>query len=175
MPEMRKDAGRMSAQGPAGDGPERVSRDFRALLTASGITETKPLFAVLWTIHEAAETALATATDQARGITADGERELIQRVVTAASDATEREAARLVRRLHLRNLALLVTLGVALCGGGFYAGTRFAVAEAEGAAFMATVAALNSDADLLKACKASAYRQGGGVACVLPPVWVQRK
>lgn len=150
-------------------------QDFRALLAASGITEGKPLYSVLLTIHEASETALATVTDKARGITSEGEAQLIARVVTAAGDATEREAARLVRRLNLRNLALLVSLGLALIGGGFYAGTRFAVAEAEGAAFMATVAALNSDADLLKACKASAYRQGGGVACVLPPVWVQRR
>ncbi len=174
MPRMRKDGGRVSAQNPPGDGTAGVSQDFRTLLAASGITETKPLFAVLWTIHEAVETALATATDQARGITAEGERELIQRVVTVAGDATEREAARLVRRLDLRNVALLVTLSVALCGGGFYAGKQFAVGAANGASFMANIAALNSDADLVRACKASAYQQGDGVACMLPPVWVRR-
>jgi hypothetical protein len=146
------------------------SASLRALLAASGIVEGKPLYAVLTTIHEASETALATVTDKARGLTSEGERELIQRVVTAAGDATEREAARIVRRLSLIHMAMLVTVGLALGGGGFYAGSRFAVGAANGASFMANVAALNADSSLEVACRKSAYKQGDGVACVLPPV-----
>ena len=53
---------------------------FRDALARSGITPEKPLYPVLLTVWEAAETTRTAATDGARGLTAEGERALIDKV-----------------------------------------------------------------------------------------------
>jgi hypothetical protein len=44
---------------------------------------------VLTTIHEASEAALATVTERSRGLTSEGERDLVQRVAERAGYAVE--------------------------------------------------------------------------------------
>ena len=53
---------------------------FRDALARSGITPEKPLYPVLMTVWEAAETTRAAAADGARGLTVEGERALIDKV-----------------------------------------------------------------------------------------------
>ena len=92
---------------------------FREQLRKAGITESKPLFAILMTVHEAALSAQQAVGSGARGLTPEGERELIRRVTDAAAETTEREAEWIVRRFDL-GLAVKVAMALAffaLAGG----------------------------------------------------------
>jgi hypothetical protein len=74
---------------------------FREQLRAAGITPEKPLHAVLVTTFETALAAQQAVGSGARGLTPEGERELIRRVTDAAAESTEREVERIVRRFGL--------------------------------------------------------------------------
>jgi hypothetical protein len=101
---------------------------FREQLRAAGITPTKPLHAVLTTAFDTALAAQESVKGGARGLTPEGERELIRRVTDAAAESTEREAERIVRRFDL-GLAVKVALALAffaLAGGagGYWLGMK---------------------------------------------------
>ncbi|UEM08011.1 hypothetical protein JL101_035770 (plasmid) [Skermanella rosea] len=78
------------------------------------------------TIHETAATAQEAVKGGARGLTPQGEAELIRRVTEAAADSTEREVERLVRRfdfgLVVKVAALLVGFTLAGFAGGYFLG-----------------------------------------------------
>ena len=153
--------------------------DFRAALGRAGITEDKPLYPVLMTVFEAAETAHAAATDGARGLTPEGERALIDRVGGEVGTVAEREVERLVSRADLRRALQLAALGLSLLGVGYgvgrWDGQRQRAHALEGAAFLAHVAEMNDVRALRRHCQQHTYPQGGGTACTLPPVWIARQ
>lgn len=154
------------------DPPETA---FLASLANAGITEAKPLHAVLLAVWQAAQAA-REASSGARGLTKDGEAALIRRVAEAAAAATEAEAARIVRRQGLRLALAMAGCGLALLAGGYWYGSTYSRASAiEGAAFLAQIAELNDAGALRRFCLAHAYPQGGGTACALPSVWVTRQ
>jgi hypothetical protein len=159
---------------PPGHEPPRTAEDFRFLLLSAGITEQKPLFQILVTVHEAAETALATVTDRARGLTPEAERDLVKRLVEVAADTMEREGERVVRRLHWRNLALAVLIGAGLAWSGFWLGQQSHDDTVQAVSFLGLLTENNSIRELEAHCRANAYQQGDGVACQLPPVWVRK-
>ncbi|MBX9702202.1 MAG: hypothetical protein K2X74_22390 [Acetobacteraceae bacterium] len=133
-----------------------------------------PLRAALLATFEAAAAA-REAAGGARGLTPDGERELVRRVAEAAAAGAEREVASLARRLDLRTSALLALAASLLLGGGYVFGRWDGTARATagtGASFLASVAELNDPAALRRHCERTAYDHGGGRACTLPPVWV---
>lgn len=133
-----------------------------------------PLRAALLATFEAAAAA-REAAGGARGLTPDGERELVRRVAEAAAAGAEREMASLARRLDLRTSALLALAALLLLGGGYVFGRWDGTARAAagtGASFLASMAELNDPAALRRHCERTAYDHGGGRACTLPPVWV---
>jgi hypothetical protein len=156
-----------------------TSEGFLARLTAAGITPDKPLHGVLLTVHEAAETALATVTDKARGLTPEGEAALIARVSREAADAAEGRVERLVRRLDARSAGLAALSGLLLLGAGYgigrWDGARVGAAALESAAFLAQLAEMNDVRALREHCRRTGYAQARGTACQLPPVWIARQ
>lgn len=154
-------------------------QEFRAVLAKAGITENKPLFPILVTIHEAAETALATVTDKARGLTPEGERALIDKVGGEVATVAEREVERLVGRADLRRALQFAAAGLVLLSAGYGAGRwdgqRQGAAALEGAAFLAQLAEMNDVRALRVHCQRTGYAQARGTACQLPPVWIARQ
>jgi hypothetical protein len=101
---------------------------YRETLRRAGITPDKPLHAVLVTMFETALTARESVQGGARGLTPEGERELIRRVTEAAAGSTEREVERIVHRF---DLALAVKVATALAcfalggaAGGYWLGMK---------------------------------------------------
>ncbi|MGE4043402.1 MAG: hypothetical protein AB7F35_01015 [Acetobacteraceae bacterium] len=173
MSGLRRNDARLPASSAPPDRQAGSPEDFRELLRTSGITPGKPLHAILTTIHEASETALATVTDKARGLTPAAEKELVKRLVEVAADAMEREASAVVKRLDWRNLVLAVLIGAGLAGGGYWLGQRSRGDTVQAASFLGVLAENNSVRELEAHCRAHAYQQGGGVACQLPPLWLR--
>ena len=151
---------------------------FRDALTRSGITPEKPLYPVLLTVWEAAETARAAATEGARGLTAEGERALIDKVGGEVAAVAEREVERLVGRLDLRRALQLAVLGLVVLGAGYgvgrWDGERQGAAAIEGASFVAQILSLNDARLLAQRCRETQRATQGGMACELPWVWVKR-
>ena len=144
----------------------------------AGMEEDSPLRLALLTVMETAETASEAVRGGARGLTSEGEADLIQRVAQAAVVATQREAARIVRRSGFATAAMLAVAGLLLAGAGYgvgrWDGARQGAAAVEGAAFLAQVAALNDARAMADKCRRTQRQEKGGVACDLPPVWVRR-
>lgn len=140
--------------------------------------EDSPLRLALLTVMEAAEKAGEAVSDGARGLTPEGEADLIRRVARAAATATERQASRIVNRFEFALGMKLAGIAVILlcCGYGLgrWDGARLGARSVEGAAFLGTLAELNDLASLRRQCWKTAWRQSGGTACDLPPVWVRR-
>ena len=93
---------------------------FREQLRRAGIGDDKPLHGVLVAVHEAAECARETAKG-ARGLTPEGEAELVRRVGAEAAREAARGAERQARRLVLRfnaGLALMAALTLVAVGLG---------------------------------------------------------
>lgn len=155
-----------------------VAPDFLDLLRRAGIDETKPLHTVLLASYDAATQAREAIGTGARGLTPEGEADLIRRVALAATAATEREAARIVRRSSFTTAAVLMVAGLLLAGVGYgvgrWDGQRQGMAAFEGATFLAQVAALNDARAMAEKCRQTRRREAGGIACDLPPVWVKR-
>ena len=101
---------------------------YRETLRKAGITPEKPLHAVLVTTFETAFAAQESVKGGARGLTPEGERELIRRVTDAAAESTEREAERIVRRLDLglavKAAVVLACFALAGGAGGYWLGMR---------------------------------------------------
>jgi hypothetical protein len=151
---------------------------FRDALARSGITPEKPLYPVLLTVWEAAETTRTAATDGARGLTAEGERALIDKVSGEVAIVAEREVERLVGRLDRRRALQWAALGLVLLGAGYgvgrWDGERQGAAAIEGSVFLAQIATLNDARHLAQRCRETQRPTQGGMACELPLVWVRR-
>jgi hypothetical protein len=133
-----------------------------------------PLRAALLATFEAASAA-REAAGGARGLTPDGERDLVRKVTEAAAAGAEREMASLARRIDLRTSAVLALVGLLLLGGGYALGRwegEASAAGSGGASFLAAVAELNDVSALRRQCERTGYDQAGRKACVLPPVWI---
>ena len=102
---------------------------YKETLRKASITDDKPLFAALLTAYETALTAQQAVGNGARGLTEQGERELIDRVTEVAAESTEREVERLTLRfnvaLALKAAALLFVFGILCFGGGVYADRQY--------------------------------------------------
>ena len=156
-----------SARAPTAD-------DIRSWCDRAGMRPDSPLRAALLATFEAAGAA-REAAGGARGLTPEGERDLVRRVAEAAAAGAEREMASLARPIELRSSALLALAALVLLGGGYALGRWDGTARAAGSAgasFLASVAELNDTAALRQHCERTAYDHGGGRACSLPPVWV---
>ena len=156
-----------------------VTDEVRGWCDRAGMRPDSPLRAALLTATEAAEAA-RVAIGGARGLTPEGEQELVRRVSEAAAIGAEREMARLARRLELRTGLALAVAGLLLAGGGYafgrWDGAGSGAAQAagvQGVGFVAQVAELNDIAALRRHCERHAYREQGRLACDLPPVWIR--
>jgi hypothetical protein len=153
-------------------------RRVETFCAKAGMEEDSPLRLALVTVMETAETASEAVRGGARGLTPEGEADLIQRVSQAAVVATRREAARIVRRSSFVTAAMLAVAGLLLAGAGYgvgrWDGARQGAAAVEGAAFLAQVAALNDARAMADTCRRTQRQEKGGIACDLPPVWVRR-
>ena len=97
--------------------------DFRQKCRAAGIGDDKPLFLVLEMLFDTAAAAKDAVQDGARGLTQEGEADLIKRISRQA-DASMRDAAT-KHRLRVERKTSLIAGGVAaaclvLGGGGGY-------------------------------------------------------
>ena len=88
-------------------------RQVETFCTQAGMEEDSPLRLALVTVMETAETAAEAVKGGARGLTPEGEADLIRRVALAVTAATEREAARIVRRSSFTTAAVLMAAGLA--------------------------------------------------------------
>jgi hypothetical protein len=160
---------------------------FREQLRAAGITPDKPLHAVLTTAFDTAVMAQKSVKGGARGLTPEGEQELIRRVTDAAAESTEREAERIVRRFDL-GMVLKVAMALALFalaggGGGYWLGMRevqvterrIAAAFADGTATARHWAELMENNDLnaaLARCTGNQVTVTAGRRACLVPLWL---
>jgi hypothetical protein len=98
---------------------------FREKCKAAGITDDKPLSLLMETLFDAAVTAKDAVQDGARGLTQDGEADLIKRIARHA-DASMRDAAakhrlRLERKASLiAGVVVVVSLVLGATGGYWY-------------------------------------------------------
>lgn len=148
--------------------------DVRGWCERAGMRPDSPLRAALLATFEAAAAA-REAAGGARGLTPDGERDLVRRVAEAAAAGAEREFLRLSRRAELRTGLVLALAGILLLASGYAIGRRAELDRAEGplgAAFIAGIAELNDVAALRRHCERTGYEEGGRRACDLPPVWI---
>jgi len=160
---------------------------YRETLRRAGITPDKPLHAVLVTTFETALTAQESVKGGARGLTPEGERELIRRVTDAAAESTEREAERIVSRFDL-GLAVKVAIALAVfalagAAGGYWLGMkevqvterRIAAAFADGTGTAKRWAELMENNDLnaaLSRCTGNQITVIAGRRACSVPLWL---
>jgi hypothetical protein len=160
---------------------------YRETLRTAGITPDKPLHAVLVTTFETVLSAQESVHGGARGLTPEGERELIRRVTEAAAGSTEREVERIVHRF---DLALAVKGAVALAcfalggaAGGYWLGIkevqvterRLAAAFSDGAGTAKRWADLMENNDLdaaLARCTGDKVVVAAGRRACSVPLWL---
>jgi hypothetical protein len=127
---------------------------------------------------ETAETAQEAVKGGARGLTPEGEAELIRRVTDAVAENTEREAERVTRRFDLQMEFRMAAGMLLLMGSGYFLGQANAdparTAYIESAAFMAQLAEMNDFRSIRDHCIKHTVPQNGGTACELPMVWLKR-
>jgi len=116
-------------------GPIVPGDRFREQLRQAGITPDKPLHAVLVTAMETARQAGEAVRGGARGLTPEGEAELVRRVGAEAAREAARGAERQARRLVCRldaGLALVAALALVAVGlGGAWVGYGIGRAQVE--------------------------------------------
>ncbi|GEO42595.1 hypothetical protein SAE02_67430 [Skermanella aerolata] len=144
----------------------------------AGMEKDSPLRLALLTVMETAETAQEAVKGGARGLTPEGEAELIRRVTDAVAETTEREAERVIRRFDLQ-MGLRMAMGMLLLlGSGYSLGQANAdpvpAASIESGAFMAQLAEMNNLRAIRDHCLKHTVPQNGGTACELPMVWLKR-
>lgn len=143
----------------------------------AGMEKDSPLRLALLTVMETAETTQEAVKGGARGLTPEGEAELIRRVTDAVAETTEREAERVIRRFDLQ-MGLRMAVGMLLLlGSGYSLGQANAdparAASIESAAFMAQLAEMNDFRTIRDHCLKHTVPQNGGTACDLPMVWLR--
>ena len=89
---------------------------FDAQLKAAGITPGKPLHTVLKTVHNAALDGQEAAQRQARGMTPEAERALVQSIVARVCEGVELHARQAGRRMAWQAVGLC--LAALMLGGG---------------------------------------------------------
>lgn len=144
----------------------------------AGMEKDSPLRLALLTVMETAETAQEAVKGGARGLTPEGETELIQRVTDAVAETTEREAERVVRWFDLQ-MGLRMAVGMLLLlGSGYFLGQANAdparAAAIESAAFMAQLAEMNDFRSIREYCLKHTIIQKDGTVCELPMVWLRQ-
>ncbi len=108
---------------------------FREKCKAAGITEDKPLAMLMETLFDTAVAAKDAVQDGARGLTQDGEADLIKRIARQA-DVSMRDAAT-KHRLRLQRKSSVIAGGiVAAClaigtGGGYWYGWSSGLSSVE--------------------------------------------
>ena len=153
----------------------------------AGMEEDSPLRLALITAVETAEMASEAVKGGARGLTPEGEQELIRRVTDAAAESIEREAARIVRHFDL-GMVLKVAMALALValaggGGGYWLGMRevqvterrIAAAFADGTATAGRWAEMMENNDLnaaLARCTGTQVTVTAGRRACLVPLWL---
>ena len=100
-----------------------TAEQFRERCRQAGIADDKPLSQILLTVFVAAETALATVQTGARGLTQEGEAELVSRIVKTVDASVKSSAQK--HRLRLERKASwiagsVVAASLLLGGGGGY-------------------------------------------------------
>ena len=147
-----------------------VAPAFHEALAKAGIGPDKPLYTVLTTLHETAREAREIVGKGARGLSQEGERELIQRIADHSADATHKEVERLALRVGWKNALLMALSGLTLLGGGYLCGQ---LRQAE-PGFLGQLAAANDVGAIERYCRAHTVQQDGGTVCQMPSVWVKR-
>jgi hypothetical protein len=166
------------------------AEDFRERCRQAGIADDKPLSQILMTVFVASETALSTVKTGARGLTPEGEAELVGRLVKTVDVAVKSSAQQ--NRLRLERKASWVAGGVVaasllLGGSGGYAWgwstARQSVASTEqgialafrhgpdAAATWHQLMQNNDPRQALTQCGGSAWSTGGRRACLVP-LWL---
>lgn len=160
--------------------------EFRERCRQSGITDDKPLSQVLLTVFVAAETVLATAQTGARGLTPEGEAELVRRIKHTVQVASERHRLRLDRKASwIAGGALAASLLVGALGGYWWgwsigradvevieSGITKALMPANAAGQWLDIMAWNDIHEALKHCSGdSVFVSNGQKACMVP-LWI---
>ena len=96
------------------EAPKSDIERFREKCVAAGIVDDKPLYQVMMTLFVASETALSTVRTGARGLTPEGEADLVKRISRQA-DASMRDAVT-KHRLRLERRTSLVAGGIVAAG-----------------------------------------------------------
>lgn len=143
---------------------------YKEKLRAAGIIPGKPLYDVLLMAYEATLETRAIVGRGARGLTPEGEQELIYRVSENAATVTAQEVERLSRRVGWRNSFLMALIGLALLAVGYGWGRWSAPALDD---FLAMVSNENDLSTLENYCRQHTFLRDGKTACQLPPVWVR--
>jgi hypothetical protein len=125
----------------------------------------------------------------ARGLTPEGERELIRRVTEAAAESTEREVERIVHRFDLglavKGAVALACFALGSAAGGYWLGIkevqvterRLAAAFADGTGTAKRWADLMENNDLntaLARCTGNQITVTAGRRACLVPLWLDR-
>ena len=163
-------------------------KDIEELCDRAGMRKDLPLRQILLAsmeqvdaARETAEAARDAVKDGARGLTREGEAELVLRIQETVerqvADTIDLNATRIAKRIA-GGLALKAgAAGIALMVGGLVVGRLTAPdAEArtlEGASFMAQLAEMNDPRALRDHCLKHRVEQKVGAACELPLVWVK--
>lgn len=166
--------------------------DFRQQCRAAGISDDKPLAAVLLTAFQTAETARSAVQDGARGLTPEGEADLIKRVIQVigqqAKTSLEQHRLRLDRKTSIMAGGIVVT-GLILAGvGGYWAGWSSGTQESrviehevaaaalasgpKGAAAWAKLMRNNDPVAALDQCSGVAIWSTNGRHACSVPLWI---
>ena len=140
---------------------------FKALCIQAGITEQKPLHAVMLILFQTATMAQEAVKGGARGLSEQGEQELIFRVAENAASVTGQEVERLSRCVGWRNSFLMALAGLLLVAAGYLWGSW------NRSGFLAQIEALNDTATIERICREHIFQRDGRTACNLPPVWIK--
>ncbi|UEM07226.1 hypothetical protein JL101_030040 (plasmid) [Skermanella rosea] len=152
----------------------------------AGMRPDSPLRLALLTATRTAEAA-REAVGGVRGLTPEGEAELIRRVCEAAAASTAAEAGRIVRRLDLAMVlgaaGLLVACALLAFAGGYWAGRHEAAAlgteisvilrnDANAARTWLPLMRNNDVKAALEKCRGSAVWASNGRNACLVPLWL---
>lgn len=140
---------------------------FKALCVQAGVTEEKPLHAVLLILFRTATMAEEAVKGGARGLSAEGEKELIYRMAENCVSVTGQEIERLARKIDFRTSLMMALVALVLLAAGFLWGYW------NRSGFLAEVEYLNSPASMESFCRAHSFQRDGKAACQLPPVWIK--
>ena len=106
----------------------------------------------------------------ARGLSPEGERELIHMVAENAVGVTGQAVERLIRKATFRNSLSMALAALAILAAGFLWGDWNAPGRG---GFLGSVETANDVGFMQKYCEAHTFQRDGKTACQLPPVWIR--